>query len=300
MTEVWTSLKLIAWTSAYFERKGIPNPRLDAELLLAHILKSQRIDLYTHHAEAVSENHLKKYKEAIARRIQREPLQYIIGECSFWGLTIQTRPGVLIPRPETELMVEEALGMLKISPDSLPCPPSILDIATGSGCLAIALAKEFPESKILATDISTEALELARENVALHQLEKRVECLPADIAPWRTLKLQEKTFDLIVSNPPYIPSAKIEGLQVEVSKFEPRQALDGGEDGLLFYRKIFAEAPSFLKPGGKMILEIEDDRASDVLRLLDQGSSLTWLKTRKDYSGFERVVVLENRGPEAS
>src|SRR5262245_43806761 len=222
MSEPWTSLKLIQWTADFFQRKGIPNPRLDAELLLASVLKCKRIDLYTGFEKIVPEEKLAKFRLLIERRAKREPLQYILGETEFWGLAFKVTPDVLIPRPETELLVEEALKFVKSERSKVPLrseredhekidgesegragsPLAIMDIGTGSGCIAIALAKNLPEAKIVATDLSKEALEVAKENAQTHAVVDHIEFIASDIAPWLFFEAQEKKFDLIVSNPP--------------------------------------------------------------------------------------------------
>ncbi|QQR79429.1 MAG: peptide chain release factor N(5)-glutamine methyltransferase [Deltaproteobacteria bacterium] len=197
----WTPLSLIQWTAGFFEKKGIPNPRLDAELLLSHVLKCKRIDLYMQFEKIISEQDRAHYKTLIERRATREPLQYIIGETEFWGLKIQVTPDVLIPRPETELLVEKIVERLKAqgSPlagdrtvaDETQATASgerralnILEIGTGSGCISIALAKNIPEAKIIATDISPKALNVARQNIQNHALDTQITLLESDLAPW--------------------------------------------------------------------------------------------------------------------
>ncbi len=278
----WTSLKLIQWTADYFEKKGIPNPRLDAELLLAHVLKCKRIDLYIHHEKIVGEKELASFRTLIERRATREPLQYITGETEFWGLTIKVTPDVLIPRPETELLVEEAL---KIG------AAEILDIGTGSGCIAITLAKNLPNAHITATDIAKEALEVARKNAEASGVADRIEFVLADVAPWKSFEAANKTFDLIVSNPPYIATHELDSLQPEVSRFEPRQALDGGEDGLLCIRKILDETPPFMKKGAALILEIGEGEDAWIKKTVFPSLELT--EIRKDYNDIPRIVILK-------
>lgn len=280
MSEPWTSLKLIQWTAGHFEKKGIPNPRLDAELLLAHVLKCQRVDLYTGFEKTVSEKHLAEFKALIERRARREPLQYIIGETEFWGLKIKVTPDVLIPRPETELLVEEAL--------KVPAAVDILEIGTGSGCIAVALAKHLPQAKIVATDMSKEALSVAKENAEAHGVADRIEFVASDIAPWLFFETQGREFDLIVSNPPYIDSLELDRLQPEVSQHEPRRALDGGKTGLEIIEKILREAPDFLKKGqGRLLMEVGEGQA---VRLKKDFPC----EIRKDYSGIERLIILIN------
>lgn len=277
MNEPWTSLKLIQWTSGHFEKKGIPNPRLDAELLLAHVLKCKRVDLYTGFEKTVGDNHLAEFKALIERRAKREPLQYIIGETEFWGLKFKVTPDVLIPRPETELLVEEALKFSEAK--------NILDIGTGSGCIAISLAKHLLEARITATDISKESLEVAKENAETNSVFDRIEFIASDIAPWLFFETQEKKFDLIVSNPPYIDPIEIDLLQTEVSQHEPRRALDGGKGGFEIIDKILQEAPDFLKDGGALLLEVGEGQTA-ILKTKHP------LEVRKDYNGIERIVLL--------
>ncbi len=285
----WTPLKLIRWTTEYFEKKGIPNPRVDSELLLATILKCQKVDLYVRYDRCLSEKDLAKFKELVERRAKREPLQYILGETEFFGLKIKVTPDVLIPRPETELLVEE---IFKIPPlkKGGGGDLNILEIGTGSGCIAIALAKKLPKAKIVATDISKEALIVAKENAALHHVSHQIEFILADIAPWRVFQAEEKTFDLIVSNPPYIPSQAIKMLQSEVL-FEPHGALDGGEDGMVKIKQILKEGSPFLKHSGFLILEVGEQQAAKLTTSLPQG--LSFERTCRDYSGCERFVVFK-------
>ncbi|HSA59255.1 MAG TPA: peptide chain release factor N(5)-glutamine methyltransferase [bacterium] len=280
MAEPWTSLKLIQWTAGHFEKKGIPNPRLDAELLLAYVLKCQRVDLYTGFEKTVSEKHLAEFKALIERRATREPLQYITGETEFWGLKIKVTPEVLIPRPETELLVEEALK-------NAPPAGDVLDIGTGSGCIAIALAKNLPGAKIVATDISKEALSVAKENAQAHGVADRIEFVTSDIAPWLFFETRERKFDLIVSNPPYIDSSELDFLQPEVSRHEPRSALDGGQGGLETIKKILQEAPDFLKIKGRLLMEVGEGQAERLKKDFP-------CEIRRDYSGVERLIILIN------
>jgi release factor glutamine methyltransferase len=277
MNEPWTSLKLIQWTAGHFEKKGIPNPRLDAELLLAHVLKCKRVDLYTGFEKTVSDRHLAEFKALIERRDKREPLQYIIGETEFWGLKIKVTPDVLIPRPETELLVEEALKQSGAN--------DILEIGTGSGCIAIALAKHLPEARVTATDISKEALSVAKENAETHGVADRIEFVASDIAPWLFFETQERKFDLIVTNPPYLDPLELDLLQTEVSRFEPRTSLDGGKAGLEVIGKILEEAPDFLNGGGRLLIEVGEGKEERI-------RSEAPCEIRKDYNGINRFIIL--------
>ncbi|MBI2082586.1 MAG: peptide chain release factor N(5)-glutamine methyltransferase [Deltaproteobacteria bacterium] len=291
MSEPWTTLKLIQWTKGYFEKAGVPNPRLDAELLLAHLLKCKRIDLYTNHERTIAEKDLAKFKELIQRRSKREPLQYIIGETEFYGLKFKVTPEVLIPRPETELLVEEAIAYYPTLKKGGEGGFSVLDIGTGSGCIAITLAKNLPEAKITATDSSKEALEIAKENARRHEVDRQIEFLLSDIAPWRVFEAEGRRFDLIVSNPPYIPSRELESLQPEVRDFEPRKALDGGNDGLQTIRQILTETPRFLNDGAYLLLEIGEDQGKAIANLIHEQTSLDFQGVKKDLSGHDRISV---------
>jgi release factor glutamine methyltransferase len=320
-TQTWTSLKLIQWTAEFFEKKGIPNPRLDAELLLAHVLGCKRIDLYTSYEKTVREKDLASFKAFVERRAKREPLQQITGETEFWGLRIKVTPSVLIPRPETELLIETAIGLVasfhspvsqkplsnrqgedadngraasergRLSVADKTMAVSILEIGAGSGCVSIALAKQLPEAKIIATELSKEAVEVAKENVEKNGVESQVKIVLADIAPWKSFKAEGLSFDLIVSNPPYIATSELDGLQPEVSRFEPRQALDGGKDGLDIIRKILEEAPDFLKREGTLLLEIGEDQGARLRKEMPE--RLRWLGIKKDYAGHDRIVLFK-------
>ncbi len=303
MAERWTSLTLIQWTANYFEKKGIPNPRLDAELLLAHALGHTRVELYTQHDRTVAQKDLDRFRTLVERRATREPLQYILGETEFWGLKIKVTPEVLIPRPETELLVEEAMKAFSPLPNPLPRDGGeggesrvrgpILEIGTGSGCIAIALAKNLPQSRITATDISKEALAIAKKNAEENGVADRIHFVLADLAPWRVFQAEETRFDLIISNPPYIASGEIDTLQAEVSRFEPRRALDGGSSGLEIIQKILQEAPDFLRPNGLLLLEIGEDQA-EVLKESPL-EKLTFESVKKDPAGFARLLAFRRR-----
>lgn len=291
MPDVWTPLKLIRWTTDFFKKKGIPNPRLDAELLLAHVLKCPRIELYTDHDRRIADKDLAKYRAFVERRAKREPLQYILKETEFWGLKITVTPDVLIPRPETELLVEEAIKIVGAGfsrpgrEDRAPTGIQILDIGTGSGSIAVALAKELPKAKVIATDISKEALALARENAEMNGVIDRIDFILADLAPWKRFQAEDRLFDLIVSNPPYIATNDFPTLQPEVRDFEPRRALDGGPDGFSMIRTILKEAPAFLRPGGFLLMELGENQGEKIKKELKPATF------KRDYAGIERILI---------
>ena len=242
MTERWTVLKLLQWTADYFRDKGIESPRLDAELLLSATLEMDRVALYVNFERPLIADELARYRKKVRRRADREPLQYILGETEFWSLPFSVNPAVLIPRADTEVLVEEALK-------GIDGCSSVLDVGTGSGAIAVALAHEKPEIKVTALDCSEDALEVARGNARRNGVVERVVCLAGDLN-----SLPPGPFDMIVSNPPYIPSRDWEQLMPEVRDHEPRLALDGGDDGLEAYRRIAVQALKILSPGGWLLL----------------------------------------------
>jgi len=277
LTEVWTVLKVLQWTAGYFSDKGIEGGRLDAELLLSDTLKLDRVGLYLNYDRPLSAGELETFRAAVGRRAKREPLQYIRGQAEFWSLPFTVNPAVLIPRPDTEVLVEEALKRIA-------GPVRILDVGTGSGAIAIALAHEQPEASVEAVDLSAEALAVAQGNAERNGVAARVTLRQGDLR-----QLQGAGYDLVVSNPPYIPSADLAGLMPEVREFEPLLALDGGDDGLFCYRLLAAQASALLKPGGWLLLEVGIDQAAGVTELL-QGAGLVDIFTRADYAGVARVV----------
>ena len=279
-----TVLEAIQKSAEFLGKKNVEAPRLQAELLLAHLLKMPRMKLYLNFDRALTVAETDALRECIKRRGQREPLQHINGSTSFCGFEMTVNRHALIPRPETEQLAE--LGWQFLA--TINHQPSIcLDFCTGSGCIAIAIAAKCPNAKIVAADISREALALAQENAAQNKLAERIEFLQGDGFAALATGAQ---FDLIVSNPPYIPSAEIETLEPEVRDFDPRLALDGGADGLNFYRLVAAQAKPFLKPDGKLMLEFGDGQADAIKKIFE---SEKWIveAVREDYSQRARILV---------
>lgn len=282
MSETWTLQRVLNWTIGYFNEKHIPEPRLGAELLLAHVLGCKRIELYVQFERLLSAEERAAYRALIQRRAAREPVQYILGETEFMGLPFKVTPAALIPRPETERLVDRVYEHLR--QNSHPTP-SILDIGTGSGCIAVSLAKMLPEAQVWALDQSAAALELARENARRNEVS--VTFRESDIFD-PALSFPEK-FSLLVTNPPYIARADWESLEPEVRRFEPREALFGGEDGLDFYRRIVPRARELLTPGGGIFLETGYDQAQTVAQLFAAAHFKT--EIHHDYNQIERIVI---------
>jgi len=279
-----TVLEVIQKSAEFLARKGLDSPRLQAELLLAHVLKVPRMKLYLNFERAPAPAELDAVRELVRRRGQREPLQHIVGSTSFCGIEIAVNRHVLVPRPETELLAEAGWQYLSTLN---PQPSTALDFGTGSGCIAIALAVKCPAAQVTALEISADALAVARQNAERNGVTERVQfvqgesfaALPADAR-----------FDLILGNPPYIPSAEIATLQPEVRDFDPRAALDGGADGLDFYRLLAALAAEFLQPRGKLMLEFGDGQAGAVKKIFE---TQKWIveAVREDYSQRQRILV---------
>ena len=257
-----TVLEVITKSAEFLAKKGVESPRLQTELLLAHVLQLPRMKLYLNFERKLTEPELDSLRKLVQRRGQREPLQHIIGTTSFCGLEMMVNNHVLVPRPETELLAEAGWQFLSTLNSQ---PSTALDFGTGSGCIAISLATKCAATRVIALDISAEALAVATENATRNNVAARIEFRHGD--GFAVLKEGER-FDLIVSNPPYIASAEIERLQPEVRDHDPRGALDGGDDGLDFYRRLASEAAAHLKPHGKLMLEFGEGQAEAIGTIL--------------------------------
>jgi len=269
----WTTLAVLDWTTQRFTEAGIAGARLEAQLLLAHVLGCSRVQLYTGFDKPLAEQELAGYRELIKRRLGGEPVAYLLGEHEFWALPFYVDASVLVPRPDTETVIEVARGLRD---PAAPC--RVLDLCTGSGAIAISLAKELPAAQVVATEVSPEAAAIARRNAERNAVAERVEIRAGDLfAP-----VAGERFDLIVANPPYIATAVIATLAPEVRR-EPALALDGGPDGLAFYDRICAAAAAHLLPGGAIVLEHGFDQADAV-------------RARLEAAGFSRVTLTRDLG----
>jgi release factor glutamine methyltransferase len=283
MPEIWTIQRILSWSQQYFQKHLVPDPRLSAELLLAGVLKLKRLELYLQFERILTADELSRYRGYIQRRITFEPVQYILGEQEFMGLTFSVSPEVLIPRPETELLVETVLKDIKqLRSDS----PKIIDIGTGSGAIAISLAHFCPQARIMAIDNSEKAIQIAQAN-ARKMGTSNISFFLLDVGSDSFESLG--TADIVVSNPPYISKSHYRDLHPQVRNFEPVQALLGGMDGLDFYRKLLSRLPEILNSGGRIYLEIGYDQQAEIEKLLinQQFKEITFIK---DYQNINRIV----------
>jgi release factor glutamine methyltransferase len=280
--ETWTTLKLLSWTKEYLLSKGVSNARLEAEWLLCAATDLDRVGLYLQYEKPLNETELSKYRSMVTRRARREPLQHILGTQEFYGLEFEVSRDVLIPRHDTESLVEEAMKRCSGA-------NTILDIGTGSGCIAICLKKMLKNAEVTASDISEAALAVAKRNAARHEVEIEYVC-GSLFAPVNCRK-----FDLIISNPPYIPTPDIETLEEEVRDFDPHSALDGGNDGLDIYRKLIPESIEYLNPKGWLMLEIGIGQGSDVVEIFGKTDCFMKFFTAMDPGGIERVVGAQRK-----
>ncbi|MFN7928568.1 MAG: peptide chain release factor N(5)-glutamine methyltransferase [Blastocatellia bacterium] len=275
--------KVLKSASLQLREADVPNDLLDAQTLLAHTLGQDRTYLIIHFNQPLTDEILLPYQSLIQRRAAGEPLQYIVGKQEFYGLEFEVTPDVLIPRPETELIVEEVLRLAA----ELPAP-FVIDVGTGSGCLAVTIARELPTARMLALDISPAALAVARRNAIRNGVQERIEFIESDL--FSRLSPQRKA-DLILSNPPYIAQSEMPTLQREVRDWEPQIALTDFGDGMTFYRRLLAEAPDLLQPGGRLVFEMGYQQAEAIKSLVHE---TVWSepKTLRDLQGIERTMVL--------
>lgn len=289
VTDSWTVKRLLEWTSAFFTRKEVDSPRLSAELLLAHVLKIERIRLYTDYERPLQDEELVTYRELVRRAGEHEPIAYLTGKAHFFDLELDIVAPVLIPRPDTETLVENVLQFVKHAPGFES--PRIADLCTGSGCIALALAKHIPQAHVAAVDIDPKAIELTKQNVHKLGLGDRVTVMLGNLFEPLSQMVDPGPFHLIVSNPPYIPSAEIAKLDRNVRDFESRLALDGGVDGLAYHRRLLAGAAERLLPGGRLYMEIAFDQGEKVMALAMAQAGLSDAKLLRDYGGKDRVLV---------
>jgi release factor glutamine methyltransferase len=278
----WTVGRLLTWTTDYLKRRGSESPRLDAEVMLAHVLKWQRVELYTHFTDEVQEDPRARFRDLVRRRSEGSPVAYLVGRKEFYSLPFEVTPAVLIPRPESEFVVVEFLALTK----ALESVRAV-DVGTGSGCLAVASAHRHAGAQFVAIDISDDALAVARKNAAQHGVTDRIDFrLGNRLEP----VIGEGPFDAVISNPPYIATTQIDQLESGVRDYEPRLALDGGSDGLDMVKGLIEQSIPLLKPGGHLILEIGTDQEKAVRDLIAAHPELLLAPTIHDHAQHPRVI----------
>jgi len=298
LVKQYTVSEILDKVTSYLKRRGIPEPRIDAEVLLAHVLEIERLEIYLNFDSRVTEKDLSAYKKLIERKVRREPVAFIVGYKEFMGLKFFLNKDVLIPRPETEILVEKVIEKVRNIGKSRNYgyrrdnSLTIVDLCTGSGNIAISLARNIASCKIYATDISKGAIQVARKNAKFHNVEGRVEFLLGDLfSPLEKLN-SNLAVDFVVSNPPYVKSRDLVLLSPEIKK-EPLSALEGGNEGLNFYHRIIPEASKYLVDGGYLIMEIGDYQGKAVMNLIKKEKQFYPPQLVKDYAGLDRVIVAQ-------
>lgn len=303
--ESWTTRKLLAWMTKAFEDKGLDAPRRQAEMLLAHVLGTERLRLYMDPDRPAAPLERDTLRGLVKRALANEPIQYLVGEEHFFGMTFKVDKRVLIPRPSTQTIVEAVLQHARKNPDAGAVRESdagtgilIADICTGSGCIAAALAKHLPGARVVATDLSADALAVAKENIERHSLTDRVDLLQGhlfDALSAHPVASARGSIRYLCSNPPYIPDDEWAAIEPNVKDHEPTLALRGGPDGMDLVRPLITDAPTHLEPGGLLLIEIAAARAPDALALAKAHPDLTNARILKDSDGLPRVLVAERR-----
>ena len=287
MTQVWTVRAALDWTRTYLAEKGDDQPRLSAEWLLSAATGLSRIELYAYHDRPLSEEERATLREGVKRRAAGEPLQYVTGEVAFRHIIVKVRPGVLIPRPETEVLVDA--GLLAVDAAIAERGEALVaDVCTGSGCIALSIAQERPLARVAASDISPVAIEVALHNAESLGLSDRLSFFEGDLLGALPGELRG-TLDLVIANPPYVPSADVPQLPAEVAGFEPHLALDGGPDGLDFYRRLLSDAREWLRPGGMLAVELDERRVQQAV-----AEGLEWYEDVRlvaDLAGRDRIAT---------
>jgi len=291
--KAWTIGELLKVSADYLKQKGIEAPRLSAEILLAHQLRLTRIKLYLQYDQPLTEQEVEGYRALIRRRLSREPIQYITGTQEFWSMEFMVSPSVLIPRPETEVLIEQAVALGRENPSLQGEGVHLLDLGTGCGALAVALAREFEKALVFATDLSEEALRVARINAERHGVRARIEFRAGDwFAPFAEKEIR---FHMILSNPPYIPSEAFGALSPEVREHEPRMALDGREKGMADIMRILREAGRYLYPGGWILMEMDTEQTLAAVRIIEESGRFAEHRRIRDYSHRDRVVMARKK-----
>jgi release factor glutamine methyltransferase len=291
VVEEWTLQKLLNWVTQYLTEKGVDSPRLSAELLLNHVTGLTRIELYTNFNKSLEKPQLNMLRDLVKRAGLHEPVAYLVGKTEFYSMEIDVSPDCIIPRPETELLVQRAIEFLRTR-EGLQ---HVCDLCTGSGCIAVAIAKNFPNVRIVATDISDSALAAAARNVEKYQLGEKIKLLCGDLFEPIVPQLDVNKFDLIVCNPPYVSSDEYDKLDKNVKDYEPRKALFAGVDGLDVYRRIIEKVDNYLKVDSVLMLEIGYSQGQAVHELLEQTGLFNEITIEKDFHNNNRIAIAHKK-----
>jgi len=284
--KTWRVLELINWTTDYLKGKGFTSARSDVEWLLTDVLDCSRMELYTEFEKPLKQFELDAFKKLLKRRVNHEPVQYIIGETEFMGFPFKVDKSVLIPRPETEILVERAADWLRSRAENAR---TVLDVGIGSGCIGVSLARLVPNSQVTAVDVSGDALNLAGKNAEINGVSAQITFWQLDILS----EAPKETYDMIVSNPPYIAEDEAETLQEDIHKFEPHEALIAEDDGLTFYRRFALAAREWLTSDGRLMLEIGGSHQSEAVRKLFKERGWAQITVHKDYNQQDRIIIVE-------
>jgi release factor glutamine methyltransferase len=287
MADIWTISKLLNWITDYLTSKKVDSPRLSAELLLSDVMAMKRIELYMHFDKPVEQAKLDTLRGLVKRAGESEPIGYLVGRTEFYSIEMAVCKDCLIPRPETETLVERAIEFLRTRTGS----QYVLDLCTGCGCIAITIAKNYPDVKVIATDISDAALSVAAQNVEKHKLSEKITLLSGDLFEPIIRQLDAPAFDLIVSNPPYVSEPEFEKLDKNVKDYEPHLALRGGFDGLAVYRRIADQVNNFLKPDAALMMEIGYAQGTAIRHKLEQTGLFASIAIERDLSNNDRIAI---------
>ena len=288
-TDSWTTRRLLAWTTDYLGKKGVDNPRLATEMLLSHVLGVPRLKLYMDPDRPTSELERSTFRQLVERAAKHEPVDYLVGHSPFFSMMLKVTPAVLVPRPSTEALVEHVLQHARRTPGF--ASPLVADVCTGSGAIAIAIARNLPHSRVIATDIDEDALAIARQNAHTHGVADRIEFRQGDLL--EPLRGHGERFRYLLSNPPYISDEEWQHVEPNVKNYEPEHALRGGVDGLKFIRRLVAEARPLLDDPGQLCIEIAASHKAPVLTLVNQTAGLTNAHILADHEALPRVLVAD-------
>lgn len=290
-SKAWTTRRLLQWTSQHLAKKGVDSPRISAEMLLSHVLGTPRLKLYMDPDRPATDLERAAFRDLVERASEHEPVDYLVGQSPFFAMMFKVTPDVLIPRPSTETLVEHVIQHAKRTPGFLS--PVIADIGTGSGAIAVSLAKHIPSCRVIAVDISPEALAVAKENAITHKVADRIDFVQGDLL---SPLLAGHRLSYLVSNPPYIDDDEWKAVEPNVKNYEPHLALRGGVDGLRYLRQIIEQAPAYLQSPGQLVLEFASSQKKTMLQLANANPGLTHAHVLADHEALPRILIADHAG----